>query len=226
MIKAKFDATEMTKTLRNVVSYSKGFTNGVKVAQPNFNRELSIFIKEALEKYIDARARANPESLHHVYEWEMVGSPAGRLFEFTTSYTQNLIIFTASLLPSNKTATGSNEPFTDKAEIMEKQITVTISPENSNFLVFEDDEQTIFTSETVIIENPGGRMVGGSFERVVKDFFNNYLTVGLLKSSGIFNKLKYAREYSNRFVQGSRSGSSAGVTAAKEYLNLGGVRIE
>ncbi len=226
MIRTKFDTEDMTKTLKNIVSYSRGFTNGVKVAQPNFNRELSIFIKEALNKYIDAKARANPESLHHVYEWDMVGSSAGRLFEFTTTYTQNFITFTGRLLPSSRPSNNSTEPFRDKAEIMENQISITISPKNSDVLVFEDDGATIFTSESIVIENPGGDMVGGSFEKAVKDFFNNYLTVGILKNSGIFDKLKYAKEYSNRFAQGSRSGFSVGNTAGKEYLTLRGIRVE
>lgn len=226
MIKIGFDTKELTNTLNNVVDYSTGFTKGVKIAQPNFNRELSIFIEEALNKYIDAKARANPESLHHIYEWNMVGMPSGRLFEFTTTHSQNFISFVARFLPSTRPSDNSTEPFTNKANVMEKQITITIQPENGDFLAFEDDGETIFTSDTVVIDTPGGAAVGGSFERIVKEFFNNYLTVGLLKSSGIFDKLRYAKEYSKRFSQGARSGSSAGISAGKEYLNLGGIRVE
>lgn len=226
MIKVKFDTKELTKTLNNIVSYSHGFTNGVKVAQPNFNKELGLFIEEALKKYIDAKARGNPSALHHVYEWGMVGSPAGRLFEFTMINSQTFITFTGRFLPSSSISDTSTQPFTNKAEIMEKGITITINPENSNFLAFEDDGETVFTSQSVVIENPGGSGVQGSFEAVVREFFNNYLTVGLLKSAGIFDKLRYAKEYSNRFVQGSKTGSSAGMSAGKEYLNLGGITIE
>lgn len=226
MIKVKFDTKELTTTLHNVVSYSQGFTRGVKSAQPNFNRELSMFIEEALNKYIDVKARANPESLHHIYEWGMVGNPSGRLFEFTTTHSNNFISFVATLLPSVVSSENSSEPFRDKAIIMEKQITITIDPKDGEFLSFEDEGQTIFTSDTVVIDTPGGSAAGGSFERVVKEFFNNYLTVGLLKGSGIFDKLKYAKEYSRRFSQGAKSGSSAGVAAGREYLSLGGIRIE
>lgn len=226
MIKTKFNTKELNRTLNNVISYSEGFTRGVKYAQPNFNKELSVFIEEALNKYIDAKARANPQSLHHVYEWDMVGSPSGRLFNFTTTHSQNFITFVANLKQSTKPSRNSTEPFRDKAEIMEKQITVTIEPKDSNFLVFEDDGETVFTSDAVVIETPGGSAVGGSFERVVRDFFNNYLTVGLLKGSGLFDKLRYAKEYSRRFSQGAKSGSSPGITAGREYLNLGGIGIE
>lgn len=226
MIKVKFDTSEVSKTLNNVVSYSLGFTRGIKVAQPEFNRDLGLFVKEALEKYIDAKARGNPERFHHIYEWGMTGSPSARLFDISVSYTQTFIRFAVRFLPSKTIPENSTEPFIDKAEIMENGVTITISPENSDFLAFEDDGQTIFTRESVVIENPGGTEVQGSFSKIVSDFFNNYLTVGLLKSSGIFDKLKYAKEYSKRFSQGSKVGQSAGITAGKEYLNLGGVRVE
>ena len=106
------------------------------------------------------------------------------------------------------------------------KITITINPESTDFLVFEDEGQTIFTSESVVIENPGGDFVAGSFEKVVKEFFSNYLTVGILKNSGIFDKLRYEKEYSNRFVQGSKVGTSAGISAGRQYLSLGGIRLE
>lgn len=226
MIKVKFDTKELTATLNNVVSYSHGFNRGVKSAQLNFNRELSMFIEEALNKYIDAKARANPDALHHVYEWDMVGMSSGRLFEFTTTHSNNFISFVARFIPSTKSSERSSEPFRDKANVMEKQITITINPKDGDFLAFEDDGQTIFTSDTVVIDTPGGPQVAGSFERTVREFFNNYLTVGLLKGSGIFDKLKYAKEYSRRFSQGAKSGSSAGVAAGREYLSIGGIRIE
>jgi hypothetical protein len=226
MISVGFDTKELSKTLNNVVAYTHGFTSGVKSAQITFNRELAIFVEEALKRYIDAKARGNPEALHHVYEWDMVGSPSGRLFEFSVNTSQNFISFVGSLLPSRTVSGTSTEPFVDKAVIMEKQITITIDPENSDFLAFEDDGELIFTSESIVIDTPGGSAVGGSFEAVVREFFNSYLTVGLLKSSGIFDKLRYAKEYSRRFAQGARTGASPGFLAGKEYLSLGGTRIE
>lgn len=226
MIRAGFDTTDFVTTINNIASYSHGFTRGINYARVGFNRELSVFVEEALKKYIDARARANPESLHHVYEWGMTGSPAGRLFEFTSTVSQSFINFSGKFLPSTVPSETSTEPFIDKAMIMEKQISITIDPENSEFLVFEDDGELVFSSGSVTIDTPGGAAVGGSFVEAVSDFFNNYLTVGLLKSSGIFDKLKYAKEYSRRFSQGAKSGSSAGFLAGKEYLSLGGITVE
>lgn len=226
MINIEFDTKEIKKTLDNIVSYSHGFTKGIKVAQPNFNKELGIFIEEALKKYIDAKARGNPQSLHHVYEWGMVGNPSGRLFEFTMTYGQKNIFFSASFIPSSSISEGSTEPFVNKAEMMENAITIVVEPESAKVLAFEDDGEMVFTPNSVTIENPGGDYVAGSFENVVKEFFNNYLTIGLLKSSGVFDKLKYAKEYSNRFSEGAKVGSSAGISAGKDYLSIGGITVE
>ena len=226
MIKTSFDTKALTATLNNIVSYSEGFTRGVHAEQINFNRDLGFFIQEALGKFIDSKARANPQSLHHVYEWGMVGNHAGRLFDFSMTYTKSFVTFTARFLPSAKPSETSQEPFREKARIMEDGITITISPEIADFLVFQEDGETIFTSETVVIENPGGPAVAGSFEKSVKEFFTSYLTAGLLKSAGIFDKLRYAKEYSDRFAQGAKVGGTAGVSAGRQYLSLGGIRIE
>ena len=226
MISIKFDTKEIMKTLNNTVSYSSGFTKGAQSARLDFNKELGFFVEQALNKYIDAKARANPESLHHIYEWGQVGNASGRLFEFSVTTTQRLIKLSGRFLPSKSISPTSTEPFVDKAQIMEDRVIITIEPENGEFLSFEDDGQRIFTKNSVVIDNPGGTLVGGSFEKVVDDFFNNYLTLGLLKSSGIFDKLEYAKEYSDSFSQGTRIGESAGISAGRKYFSIGGVNVE
>jgi hypothetical protein len=226
MINVKFDTKELMKTLNNTVSYSTGFTKGAQSARLDFNKELGFFVEQALNKYIDAKARANPESLHHIYEWGQTGNPSGRLFEFNLSTTQRLIKLSGRFLPSTSISPTSTEPFVNKAKIMEDRVTITIEPKDGDFLSFEDNGQRIFTKNSIVIDNPGGESVGGSFEKVVDDFFNNYLTLGLLKSSGIFDKLEYAKEYSDSFSQGTRVGESAGMSAGRKYLSIKGVNIQ
>lgn len=226
MIRTRIDPRELTKTLDNIVDYSVGFTKGVKIKRTEFNKQLGGFIEDALYKYVDAKARANPGELHHIYEWGMVGVPSGRLFQLNMSYTQRSIYFTSTFLQSTTTSETSKEPFLDKAQIMESGITITISPRDAEVLAFEQDGEMVFTSGTVVIENPGGEGVARSFEKVVKDFFDNYLVVGLLRGSGLFDKLSYPKEYLNRFSQGSKSGESAGISAGKEYLSMGGIEIK
>lgn len=227
MINIKMDTKQLNKILNNTVSYSFGFLEGSEINQIQFNIELGQFIKETLYKYIDSKARMSPEKLHHVYEWGQVGSSSGRLFDFNVKSSKRIIRFTGKFLDSKSISEGSNEPFLDKATVMENKISITIEPKNSSVLVFEDEGQTIFTSKTIEVSDPGGAEVAGSFSSVVDSFFNNYLTAGILKGSGIFDSLKTPREYTDNFVKGTKDGRGSGIRAGRKYMSLpGGVVLE
>ena len=87
--------------------------------------------------------------------------------------------------------------------------------------------QTVFTKKQITISNPGVYLVAGSFAEVVNEFFNNYLTVGLLQSSGILNKLQVPKEYSQYFAQGANGGGrNVGKAAGKKYYSIGGAEIQ
>lgn len=226
MIKTRFDTKEFTKKLTNAISYSDGFMDGAQISRVKFNQQLGTFIKEALNKYIDAKARMSPESLHHVYEWDQTGSSSARLFEINVIPMQTIIKFNIKFLPSSSISSTSSMPFKNKAKIMENGVDVSIEPKNSEMLVFEDGGETIFTKKEINISNPGGTEVEGSFEKVVNDFFNNYLTIGLLKSSGILDGLERPTEYKRDFARGARGGRSVGISAGKKYMNIGGAEIQ
>lgn len=226
MISAKIDTQELTKKIMNTIKYSDGFLTGAQLGQFKFNQELGIFIKEALKKYIDTKARINPNAFHHIYEWQQIGNSNARLFDFDIQVSPTLIKFRGWLLPSSSISQNSNVPFKDKAKIMEEGIGISIEPKNSDVLVFEEDGQTIFTKSEIYVENPGGAEVFGSFESVVNDFFNNYLTVGLLRSSGILDRLQKATEYTRNFNSGSKRGKSVGIRAGQKYMTIGGAEIQ
>ena len=225
MIKVKFDTKEFSKKIMNSVEYSNGFLDGVELSKTNFNQELGLFIKEALAKYIDAKARIEPDSLHHVYEWNEAGSPSARLFEINVIPSQRVIRFNIKFLPSSSISNTSNVPFKDKAKIMENGVDITIQPKKSDVLVFEDNGSIIFTKKTITVSNPGGNKVAGSFQRTINNFFNNYLTVGLLKSSGILSGLENPVEYKQNFPKGVKGGRPVGVSAGKKYMNIKGAEI-
>lgn len=224
MFTVKFDSKEVNRILGNAVSYSYGFLEGVEVDQILFNKVLANYTKEALELYIDAQARVNPDALHHVYEWDMVGSPSGRLFEFTTTASKRIIKFSGRFLPSSSISETSTEPFTNKAEIMENSIDIIIEPKNSDVLVFENEGQTVFTTNSIYIANPGGDAVAGSFGRIVDDFFNNYFTNALLRP--LMKQLSSPREYEKYFKSGTKGGRSTGVSAGRAYLRSAGASIQ
>jgi hypothetical protein len=218
MIDIKVNAIELNKTLKNVVDYSDGFLKGIDMKTIEFNNEVANFTSAALGKYIDAQARMNPLKLHHVYEWGKSGNQASRLFEFDTMVSGRTIHFTGKFLPSKSVSNTSNEPFVDKANIMENSIQVVIEPKNSDVLAFENNGETVFTTNAIYIDHPGGDEVAGSFGETVNDFFDNYFTNGLLKP--MIDKLSTAKEYTTSFSSGAKSGRNVGINAGKEYLNV------
>lgn len=222
MINVTFNPIEFNKILKNSVDYSNGFLDGLDGNRIVFNQELGLFIIEALGLYIDSKARMNPQQLHHVYEWDKVGIRSSRLFDFNVKVTKNLINITGKFLKSKSIPPQGNEPFFDKANIMENKIAITVAPRNASALVFEDEGETVFVTTSVVIENPGGDFVAGAFGRTVEEFFNRYLTYNLLQNSGIFDKLSKPVEYSRYFSQGTKRGRSVGVTAGKKYMSLPG----
>jgi len=58
---------------------SKITTN--KQFQARFQSVIFKQLQQDFGLYIDAQARVNPQSLHHVYEWNKVGNSGSRLFK-------------------------------------------------------------------------------------------------------------------------------------------------
>lgn len=224
MLSVKIDTKQINAILGNTVSYSYGFLNGLEVDQIFFNQKLGEYAVDALGYFIDSVARSEPNSLHHVYEWGKVGMKNSRLFEINAKASKRQIVFSGSFLPSKSTSPTSNTPFVDKANVMENSIEVVVSPKNSKVLVFEVDGETVFTSESVYIANPGGDEVAGSFGRVVESFFDNYFTVSLIKP--FMKKLENPIEFANSFPSGVKSGRPAGIAAGKKYIRSAGAIVQ
>lgn len=221
MINVKFDSRDFNKVLKNSVEYSKGFLEGINLNRLQFNRILGGYTVEALGEYIDSKARVNPESLHHVYEWSNVGSRSHRLFKINATATIAQIVFDGSFLQSKMPSEKNKEPFSDKARIMESGISITVQPRNSDFLVFEDDGETVFTTKSVKISSPGGEEVSGSFEAVVEEFFNYYFTNSILYS--LIQRLSSPKEFAKGFPNIKNGGRAAGVAAGRKYFRLVGI---
>jgi hypothetical protein len=222
MINLRYDTKSFSTTLKNTVEYSLGFLDGAKMGTIIFNTKLAQITEEALKQYIDVKSRANPESLHHVYEWNRVGDPSARLFEINAVASKNSIVFSGQFIPSRSVSETSNEPFVDKANIMENAISILIEPRSSDFLAFDVDGQQVFTVNSVFIENPGGDEVAGSFGRAVDDFFEVYFTSTVLRQSGIFEQLSFPKEFAQNFASGAKMGRGMGRKAGMEYMNIKG----
>ena len=224
LLRVKIDSKEINKVMGNAISYSYGFLDGIELDQILFNERLADFTVEALNKYIDSRARVNPEALHHIYEWNQVGNDSSRLFQITPKVSKRVLTFTGKFLPSKTVSDESTEPFVNKANIMENSIAITIEPKNSDVLAFTIDGETVFSTKSIYIANPGGDEVAGSFGRTVEQFFSDYFTNALLKP--FLKQLQTADEYSKSFAVGTKVGNSAGIKAGRNYINSARMTIE
>jgi len=220
MISAKIMSKDLSRVLNNTVSYADGFVQGIKMNRLEFNRVLGGYTAESLGEYIDSKARMNPQTLHHVYEWNNAGNRASRLFDINVNATNYSITFSGKFLTSREAASESGQVFSNKAEIMENGISVTVSPKNSKVLVFEDEGETVFTTNSVYIAHPGGDYVAGSFAKVVEEFFDSYFIVSIL--GPLMKKLSNPKEFSLLYPQGARTGRSAGVRAGRRYFSYHG----
>lgn len=223
---ANFDNKEFNKILSNSIEYSRGFLEGAQINMIVFNKKLSDIAVEALKKYIDAKARMSPQSLHHVYEWNRAGDPSARLFEIDSQATKNTISIFGRFLPSNSVSENSQEPFIDKAKIMENQIAIEVEPRSADVLAFDINGESVFTVKSIYIANPGGDEVAGSFGRVVDEFFDVYFNSTFLKQSGIFDTIKYPKEFGKFFPAGAKGGGRAvGLNAGRKYMDIEAVTI-
>ena len=212
--------------MNSAIQYSNGFLQGAEISKLKFNQELAEYSLDALNKFIDSKARASSESLHHVYEWGRAGDPSARLFDIKSDVTANNIKFFGNFLQSRSISDNSNEPFFDKARVMENKISIVVEPKDSESLAFESDGETVFSIGTIVIDNPGGDAVAGSFGRAVEDFFDFYFTGTVLRQSGILDKLSKPKEFSDGFVSGANGGGrSSGLNAGKKYMRVRGAEI-
>jgi hypothetical protein len=217
-MKVEINTILMEKTINNLVEYSFGFLDGINNGKKIFFDELGKTTIKGLNSYIDANARLDPSALHHVYEWSQTGRPSGRLFNINYIVTGGGLSLNSTFSQSKSIQQGSNVPFYNKAEIMEKGIPVTIKPKGDNPLVFEVDGETIFTKRPIINNNPGGANVAGSYEKVFDMFIKYYFTQAFLSASGLYDYLRNPRIYKDNFAQGAKGGKGIGQATGFKWI--------
>jgi len=215
----KYVTTDYSKTMKSSLSYSEGFLKGAEQYQTYFNLQVAEIIKQAFYKYLDSTARLDPDSLQHVYEWDQAGVSGARLFKIEAFTGRQSIRFVTEFQQSTSVAPTSNEPFVDKASVMEAGTMVTISPKDGGVLAFEgDDGEMVFTPNEVQVDSPGGPQAKGGFAAATRDFFYNYLDKGLLRQ--LIKELETPIEFSQGWNKGMTY--STGVRSARRYLTIDG----
>ena len=172
---------------------SKLTTN--KSFQNAFGKMMFDQINTDFGNYIDALARSKPKSLHHVYEWKKSGNKTARLFKLNKTEQVGLSFgVNYEFLPSKSMVPSSNgrrrHVFANKASIMEKGNPLVIRPKNSERLVFQIDDETIFMPKgaSVTVKRPGGSAARNQFTLAHSRFFSGNLVNDSIKRSG-FQKL-------------------------------------
>lgn len=222
-MKLTINNIQFQKDMKNIIQYSEGFLDGTKAGKNLFFRNLGIEVKNILEEFIDSNAAVSPQTLHHMYEWNQVGTPGGRLFNINAVSNGYGVNFTASFNQSQTVKSGSRVPFYDKARIIEFGIPVVIKAKTSNVLAFEDNGDTIFTPGPINVDNPGGMAAQGGFEKTFNMFFSRYLSQAFLRSTGIAAYLERPTVYKSNLPEGKRAGRSAGYKTGYRWIANAGI---
>ena len=217
MLKVVMDSKQFQKEINNIMSYSAGFLEGIQRGKIELYASLAPKISELAAQFIDVNARMSPELLHHVYEWEKVGSPEARLFDLDYKISNLGITFTSSLKQSTSIKNGSNVPFYNKAKIMEEGVSVTIIPKRATALRFEIDGADVYTSSSVTVDNPGGQ-TKGQFENIVDKFFGVYFRQSFLNSSGLLQYFKSPQIYKKNLNSAKRGGRALGIKTGYRWV--------
>jgi hypothetical protein len=221
----KIDSKRAIKMLRNVVEYSEGFILETQAKESYVASKLASTSVASFYNYLDSLARTNPGMLHHVYEWGEVGNPQARLFELKKILKSNKVLITSDFKQSSSIPDGATEPFYDKARIMEDGITVVVNEVNAEALFFEIDGEEFFRTGPIVIENPGGEQVRGSFLKAFEEFYNVYFDQVYLRAIRFYDHFSKADEYERGFaaaVNGSNARSIGRRTALSWILNAPG----
>lgn len=222
-MRAIINDKKFARDMKNVIDYSLGFLDGIQNGKTQFLNNLGKNTIEVLKQYIDTMARVDPQMLHHVYEWNKVGSPSARLFDVQHVVRGNGVTFIPSFRQSTSLKQGSKVPFKNKAAIMENGVSVTIRPKTSTVLAFESQGEMVFTRKEVTVSDPGGQLVEGAFEKAFDTFFRAYFTQAFLYASGVADYLKNPIAFKRGLKSGKNGGRSVGKKVGYNWIARAGV---
>jgi hypothetical protein len=144
--------------------------------------------------YIDSKARTNPKSLHHVYEWKKTGNRNNRLFKLNMISEDKMSFkINYEFLPSKSFVPHSSgrrrHVFANKAAVMEAGMPLIIRPRSSERLVFNFNGITTFMPKgaSVTVKRPGGAKASNQFNLAYSQFFKGRLVNESIKKSGFKN---------------------------------------
>lgn len=188
---------------------------GIEAGKAQYLKILGPKIAEVFGTYIDLTARAEPDRLHHVYEWYETGKTDARLFQIIPVYRSGGITFRSIFLES-QTIQHERETeveFWNKASVMERGLTLKIEPKNGKALkYFDEDLGDYVFSKQSIVTKPGGEEVKGAFGVHFNTFFTKYLSQTKILTAGMLIR-PFSKAYSKTLKAAMRT---KGATNADE----------
>lgn len=160
-------------------------------------------LSQSFGRYLDSKAIANPKALHHVYEWNAVGtkrlwimhrSPAAKGFVMSYAFLRSTK--KAPIVPILKVPGPSGlfvtktYVFRNKAAVMESGMAVNIKPKGKNRIAFPKSSTLTgvgFTRGTLRVNNPGGPQTTLAFQKSFYSYFASGAGTKALKSSGVLD---------------------------------------
>jgi hypothetical protein len=224
MITARIKADNVIKMLKNSVEYSSAFTTELNKNKAILNQKLGEESIDAFYNYLDGLARSHPGMLHHVYEWGQIGDPFGRLYELKLLVNNTSAVISAGFLQSEivnpKNRESNSEPFYNKSAMMEDGAEIIINPVDAEALFFEIDGEEFFNYGPIVIANPGGAKVRGSFVKAFNEFYGKHFTEVHLKSIKFYKYFSNPKAYEKYFSSAVKSGgaNSKGKKAALSWI--------
>lgn len=230
MIKVQIVQSDIDKMLAEV----RRKVEGIESLRTPYNREqmakaiFTIAGKDFL-KTTDIAAAHGDKSLKHLYEWDKLGKPTGRLFninragvkggslKIATSFkdSKSIVPIAAELKEPGPTGrvVSSKHIFKRKAEVMDKNSPVQswagwaqalAIPSGGNGPIF------IRYPRIVTIQHPGGRQARGGLQKRLTLWFKNPQNINLsLAKSGYFKSLEFqlAKELRQRGAGATKASS-------------------
>lgn len=220
-INVKFNTTKLNRTINNIVRYSDGFLSETKQSKNKIALKMANTSVNAFYQYLDGVARMHPAMLHHIYEWGEVGNPFARLVELNIKAGQGGVVVGADFMQSISSPKSGSEPFYNKAQVMEDGEPITVQEKDAEVLFFEIDGKEFFRKGPIVIENPGGEAVRGSFVRTFNEFYGSYFSQVYLRSIKFYEHFQSPKSYARNFRSAIKSNNAknAGKAAAMQWIN-------
>lgn len=214
--------TNAADAVANAMAYISGIAYAPTSASLNdeIGRAITTIAGKSLAQFIDSEARLNPESMHHVYEWNQVGKPLGRLWKITGGYRSGMIVLNSEFRQSRtyvpiKNGTSRRSKFVYKAQVMEEGKSVRIKAKNAEALFFfSQSGEPVFIPKgrSVVVKTPGGKYVRGAYAKTLNRFLTSSRLMVDIAESGIVKRLEDAQGVAARqmptAVAGKRSTNS------------------